>query len=57
MNGQPHNLANLPTIPAGSRIPAVQQLKQARFILYVLHPATSKSGLETSDMNLNTMHE
>jgi hypothetical protein len=35
MNGQTRNPANLSTIPAGTRIPDVQQLKQARTILCV----------------------
>jgi hypothetical protein len=58
MKGQPHNLANLSTIPAGTRILAVQQLKEACSISYMMQqPTSSKSGLHAHDMKFNTKHE
>jgi hypothetical protein len=57
MKGQPHNLANVSTIPVRTRIPAIQQLKQACSILYVMQPTSSKSGLHARDKKFNTKHE
>jgi hypothetical protein len=57
MKAQPHRLANLSTIPAGTRIPAVQQLKQSCSILFVMQPTLSKSGVHAGDKKFNTKHE
>ena len=57
MKGQPHSLANLSTISAGTRIAAVQQLKQACAFLQLMQPASSQCGLHGRDMKFNMKHE